>query len=177
MNNEAEYIPEEDAPENATGAVKKLKKELKKAKEEKQEYLDGWQRERADFANYKRDMDKYLSATRDAAKESIILQLLSAFDNMELMVKHTPADIEKTDWYKGVAHVYTQFQQTLQAIGLSEIECVGKEFDPTLHEAIEGPSSAEATEDKDGELIIKEVAQKGYMLNDKVLRVAKVKVN
>jgi len=110
-------------------------------------------------------MDKYLSATRDAAKESIILQLLSAFDNMELMVKHTPADIEKTDWYKGVAHVYTQFQQTLQAIGLSEIECVGKEFDPTLHEAIEG----------EGE-IIREVAQKGYMLNDKVLRVAKVKM-
>lgn len=166
MNNEAEYIPEEDAPENATGAVKKLKKELKKTKEEKQEYLDGWQRERADFANYKKDMEKYLSSAREAAREDVILQLLSVFDNMELMVKHVPTDIEETDWYKGVKHVHTQFQQTLQAIGLSEIECEGKEFDPTLHEAIEG----------EGETI-REVSQKGYMLNDKVLRVAKVKVN
>jgi len=165
MNNEEEYIPEDDAPENATSAVKKLKKELKKAKEEKQEYLDGWQRERADFANYKKDMDKYLSATREAAKESVILQMLSVFDNMELMVKHTPADIEKTDWYKGVQHVYTQFEQTLNAIGLEEIICDGKEFDPTLHEAIEGSGET-----------IKEVSQKGYMLNGKVLRVAKVKM-
>lgn len=165
MSKEAEYIPEDDAPQNATGAVKKLKGELKKAKEEKQEYLDGWQRERADFANYKKDMDRYLVSAREAAKEDIILQLLSVFDNMELMVKHVPADIAETDWYKGVKHVYAQFQQTLQAIGLSEIECVGKEFDPTLHEAIEG----------EGETI-QEVAQKGYMLNDKVLRVAKVRM-
>lgn len=165
MSKEPEYVPEEEAVESASGAVKKLKKDLKKAKEEKQEYLDGWQRERADFANYKRDMEKYLQSAREAAKEDIILQLLSVFDNMELMVKHVPEDIEGTDWYKGVSHVYTQFQQTLRAIGLEEIECEGKEFDPTMHEAIEG----------EGE-IVKEVAQKGYTLGEKVIRAAKVKV-
>lgn len=172
-NNEPQYIPEDDAQESAAGTVKKLKKQLKAAKEEKQEYLDGWQRERADFANYKREMEKYLESAREAAREDIILQLLSVFDNMELMVKHVPEDIEGTEWYKGVKHVYTQFQQTLKAIGLEEIECEGKEFDPTMHEAIEGPSSAEGRE---GTEVVREVVQKGYKMGGKVLRVAKVKV-
>ena len=163
-NNKIEYV-KEDGANNAETKFKKLKKKLKQAERERKEYLDGWQRERADFTNYKRDNEKYMDESRQLVREDIILQMLSVLDNLELAIAHTPEDIQKMSWYKGVEHVYKQFADKLKELGVEEIEAAGKKFDPALHEALEGTGDWVA-----------EVAQKGYKLGDKVIRAAKVSV-
>ncbi|MEX0869989.1 MAG: nucleotide exchange factor GrpE [Candidatus Spechtbacterales bacterium] len=156
----------EDTPEELEGKFKKLKKKLKSAEKEKKEYLDGWQRERAEFANYKKDIQKYIGETREAVKGDTISEVLVLLDNLELVAKHAPEEIAESDWYKGVQHVYRQAEQMLQSLGVQEIEAKEEdELDPVLHEAVEGEGG-----------VIDEIVQKGYKLEDKVLRPAKVKV-
>ncbi|MDX1535610.1 MAG: nucleotide exchange factor GrpE [Candidatus Spechtbacterales bacterium] len=159
-----EYI--EELSEEVENKVKKLKKKLKKLKEEKQEYLDGWQRERAAFANYKKDIQKYIDESRVVVKEESVTQFLNIVDNLELMVKHVPKAIEESDWYKGVGHIAEQARQTMKNMDVEEVKASsGDDFDPELHEAVEG----------EGE-VIEEVVQKGYKMNGKLIRPVKVKV-
>lgn len=147
--------------------IKKIKAKLKIAEHERKEYLDGWQRERADFANFKRDMQKYSEESRTLVKEDIASQFLTVLDNIELTLKHAPKEITASDWYRGLDQVHKQYVATFQEIGVQEIEVKeGDVFDPHFHEAVEGEG------DK-----ISEVIQKGYMIGAKVLRPVKVKVN
>ena len=170
---EQKQTPKSRKQQNISGKKTKPKKTPDKndttvLKKERQEYLEGWQRERANFANYKKEMERYIASVRTLSKNDTIVQLLPLFDNMDLIMKHIPQrimDAEK-EWYQGVQFVYTQFQQSLSDIGLKEIECaVGDVFNPSFHEALEGEGT-----------IIREVVQKGYTLNDAVLRCTKVKV-
>lgn len=166
---EIEYVAEEEAS-NTESKVKKLKKELKIAELERKEYLDGWQRERADFVNYKRDTEKYVNESRMLIKADIILQFLEILDNLELSLKHASDDLQSTDWYSGVKHVHKQFIDTLNRMGVQEVDAQGKMFDPYIHEAFEQVESDE----QEGTIL--GVVQKGYKLGDKVLRVSKVRV-
>lgn len=138
--------------------------EIAQLKQECQTYLDGWQRERADFQNYKQNNEKYIEEVRNRAKESVIFQMLSVVDNINLIVEHAPEDVASTDWYKGVQQVYKQVQQVFDNFGLQEIDCSGV-FNPSMHEAVEGQGE-----------VIESVVQKGYMLGDTVIRPAKVKI-
>lgn len=166
QNIDPEYIPEEDE-DTALSKVNKAKSKLKIAEKERKEYLDGWQRERADFANFKRDMGKYLEDARGAVKEDIVGQFLNVLDNIELTIQHAPKEISKSDWYKGLEQVHKQYLSTLQEVGVQEIQVKkGDTFDPARHEAIEG----------NGEKI-SEILQKGYILGSKILRPTKVKVS
>lgn len=174
---EPEYVYEETGMEDR---LKKARDKFKKSEKERKEYLDGWQRERADFANFKRDMQKYLEDARESTKEDIITSFIDVLDNIELMVRHVPKDVAKTDWYRGVEQVSKQFFNTLKDLGITEIEAKGHRFDPQYHEAVEG----------EGDKISK-VIQKGYKMSapqgrdlaskggggDKVIRPAKVKVS
>ncbi len=86
---EEEFVPEDEA-EEGPGLIKKLRERLKKAVEEKQEYLEGWQRSRADFANYKRE-EVGLYADREARiKSDFIESLLPTLDSFEMALKHSP---------------------------------------------------------------------------------------
>ena len=142
---------------NAKQGVAELKKQC-------QEYLDGWQRERANFQNYKQSNEKYAEEVRSRTKESVIFQLLSIIDNMHLIVQHTPADVAGTEWYKGVEYVYKQVQQVFDNLGVKEVDCSGA-FNPSVHEAVDGQGE-----------VIDVVVQKGYMVDNNIIRPAKVKV-
>lgn len=143
-----------------------LKKKLKEFEEKSKEYLEGWQRERADFANYKKDIQKYIDNSRESMKEEIIIKYLNIIDAIELMVKHVHDAIAKSDWYKGVEHTHAQAVKMLQGFGVEKIEVkAGDRFDPNLHEALEGEGG-----------IIKEILQSGYKMGEKVIRATKVKV-
>ena len=153
---EEEFVPEEEA-EEGPAALKKLREKLKKAVEEKQEYLEGWQRSRADFANYKRE-----EASMHADKESRITadfveQLLPALDALELALKHEESPTLKM--------LEKQFLEALKRIGVERFGAVGEEFDPHRHEAL-----AMRTETH----TIQSVERSGYAISDKIIRPAQV---
>lgn len=168
-NQEPEYIAEEE--ESAQGNLQKIKKQLKQAEHERKEYLDGWQRERADFANYKRDTEKYIGESRTLIKADIILQFLEVLDNLELALKHMSQEAQKTDLLVGVEHIYKQFLDTLSRMDVQEIPALGHIFDPNLHEAFE---QVEGGDEPEGTIL--EVTRKGYKIGERILRPANVRV-
>jgi len=139
----------------------------KGAKKPKENYLAEWKRERADFLNYKKQESERLQRYIGIAKEELLLDLLPVLDNMYLAERELPED---SDWSKGFLGIKAQLIGFLKKQGVEEIDCLNKEFDPHLHEAV-----AEVKGEKPG--IIKEIILKGYILNNKVIRPSKVKVS
>lgn len=155
------------------GQVKKLKEKLKKALAEKQEYLDGWQRERADLANYKKDEEARRSAVSAMAREKIILDLMPVLDAFDMAMGNKEA-WEKADknWRMGVEYIYGQLVGVLEKHGVKQIGAIGEAFDPNMHESME----TVPTEQKEFSHTIEKVIQKGYKLGDRIIRPARVKV-
>lgn len=121
----------------------------------------------ADFINYKNRVEKDKKNIYSYALEDIIVQLLPILDNFERALNNMD---EGNSYYQGVKMIYDQMIGVLSKNGLKEIDCEGKYFDPNFHHAV---ISEESDED---EGMILEVLQKGYMLNDKVIRPTMVKV-
>lgn len=146
-------------------------KQLEECQKQAQQYLDGWQRERADFANYKKDEQKSREEYRFYAKSKIIYEFLTVLDNFDLALSHTPEDLKKNNWVTGVSHIRQQLEMILRSEGAEEIKCIGEKFDPAMHEALE-----EVESDRESGIIIEEL-QKGYMLDGRIIRPAKVKIS
>ena len=151
--------------------IKELKKELEECEKVKQEYLEGWQRTRADFLNYKKEELERTEEMIKFAKEGMILKILSILDNFEIAENNLPQNLKEDKNIKGFLLIKEQLKEFLKQNGVEEMDLKGKKFDPAFCEVIE------AIEDKDKEsgVIIEEV-QKGYKIDGKVLRPAKVKV-
>ena len=126
------------------------------------------QRIQAEFENYKKRVDKEKAEFVKYSKAELIQRILPTIDTFEIALRSTK-DNEK--FVKGMEMVYAQLISLLHAEGLKPIESLGKKFDPYLHEVM----LKEKSDDDDG--IVLEELQKGYMLNDKVLRHSKVKVS
>jgi len=150
---------------------KDLKKELEECQKQKEEYLAGWKRERADFINYKKTEEERVNKLIEFANENLILKILSVLDNIYIAEKELPQKLEKNDWVKGILKIKGQILDFLRKEGIEEIKCLGESFNPNFHEAVE---SAQAKNYESG-IIIEEI-KKGYKLNGKVIRPAKVKV-
>lgn len=154
------------APE-ASG-LDELKKALADEKAKSEAYLDGWQRERADFINYKRRTEQERAEIGKYANSELICCILPVLDDFERAFNNMPPEVAGSGWVEGVRAVERKLRSILEAQGLSEIKAVGEPFDPNLHEAVMTGKG------KDG-IVIAEL-QKGYKLHDKVLRPAKVMV-
>ncbi|MCL2281402.1 MAG: nucleotide exchange factor GrpE [Dehalococcoidia bacterium] len=166
------YVDEEilrDSGEQVSSeSVESLRQELSEAKTKAQEYLDGWQRGQADFTNFRKrlELDK-LDAIKYANAE-LMLKILPVLDDFERAVEHVPQQMASDPWVGGVNGIARKLENTLEVLGLSRIKAQDEVFDPCVHEAVScipGP---------DG-MVIKEL-EKGYMLNERVLRPAKVMV-
>lgn len=167
-----QFESEEDL-ENSTLVMKKLREKLKTCEKEKKEYLDGWQRMRADFANIKRDEETRRGEMIKFASEGLVDDLLPVLDSFSMAFGNKEA-WEKVDsnWRKGVEYIYAQMYSVLESRGLTEIGKLGELVDPRTHVAVEEvPTILE----KDINTV-SEVIQKGYRLHNKVIRPAKVKV-
>ncbi|HPM39199.1 MAG TPA: nucleotide exchange factor GrpE [Candidatus Pacearchaeota archaeon] len=145
------------------------KKELEKIIKEKDEYFSGWQREKADFLNYKKQEFERLKETLNIAKESLFKELIPVLDNFNLAQKAIPEEETEKNSIKGLLLIKKQLEDSLKSLGLEEIETIGKQFDPKMHEAVEEVEGAEPG-------VIVEEVQKGYSFQDKIIRVAKVKI-
>jgi molecular chaperone GrpE len=161
------------AEENAVDAVKKLREKLKISQAQAQEYLTGWQREKADFINArKRDSDSQREFTK-FANERLIDGLIPVLDSFELAMGNREA-WEKADknWRVGVEYICNQLKKVLADSGLTEIDPTGQKFDPTRDEA----ASYEPVDSAEKNHMILGVVQKGYTLNGRQMRPAKVRV-
>ncbi len=172
---EIEYEENEEAGEPADLAVKikKIKEQLKHCQKEKQEYLTGWQRSQADFINYRRRQEEQMSEWFKMSSEKVLHDILPVLDTLYSFERvHTDHDekTEKKHLAEGLIGVKKQLNDILSKNGIEKIKTVGEKFNPEFHEAIE-QVEADAPEGT----IVEEV-QKGYLINGKVLRAAKVKV-
>jgi len=138
-------------------------------KQQADDYLKGWQTERANLLNYQRGENERISKMLILNERNIILEVLSVVDSFDLMIK-TFKD-EANEYIQGAKLIYDQLVNFLNKHNCTSFESLNQIFDPNLHEAIETIED----ETKENHLIIAEI-QKGYKLNDVVLRPAKVKV-
>ncbi len=135
------------------------------------ENFDGWQRERADFSNYKKRIERDQILLEQSITGSIIKRILPVIDDMERALKVRPTDGEAGAWADGVELVYRKLQTILESEGVQRIEADHAEFDPQYHEAI---SHEDHPDVESGSVI--EVVQTGYMIGERVLRPARVRV-
>lgn len=159
---EEEFVPEEET-EEGPGLVKRLREKLKKAVEEKQEYLEGWQRARADFANYKKEEASMHADRADRSKAELIEELLPALDTFELALKHGNSELEM---------VHKQLLSGLARLGIERFGAPGEAFDPRKFEAlIEVP-----IDDEEKDHTVESVHRAGYSVGERIIRPAQVAV-
>ncbi len=135
------------------------------------EYLDQLQRSQAEFANYKKRIEREREQYVSLANAALIHKLLPILDDLERALETVPDTLRGLTWVEGVALIERRLRMTLEQEGLTEIESVGKKFDPQLHHAVVREETTKHAEDE----IIGEL-QKGYKLHDKVLRPSMVRV-
>ncbi len=165
-------LEEEAAPEILLAReMEKLRQELAAAQAKADEYLDGWQRARAEFANYKKRVEKEQAQVYQNAVGAIVKRYLEVVDDLERALKNRPTDGDGAAWAEGIELVYRKLLGILESEGVKPMEAEGQPFDPNLHEAI---LTDESQQYESGQ--ITEVLQKGYLLGDKVLRPALVRV-
>ncbi len=150
-------------------AAEQLRKELDEKTKEAEEFRNKYLRKCADFENYKKRMDKEKSALVSFANEELIKELLGVLDNLERALEHfeeSPSEEAAVNSLRsGVELTLKNMHDILKKFGLKEIEAMGKPFDPTMHEAL----SHEESEEYESGIVIKEL-QKGYLLNERLLR-------
>ncbi len=148
--------------------IKELRQALTEEKEKAEKNLANWQRAQADFSNYKRRLDQEKEEMGKFANSGLILSLLPFLDDLELALGSIPPELADVGWVDGVKLIERKFLAGLEKQGVSVIKAVGERFDPRLHEAIREDAGEEG-------IIIGEM-QRGYKLNDRVLRPSRVVV-
>jgi molecular chaperone GrpE len=148
-----------------------VEEQLEQLQAQADEYLDGWQRARAEFANYKKRVEKEREETRARIAGELITGYLGVLDDLERALAEPPNGDEVSEWITGIDLIYQKFQSLLESEGVEAIEPEGDPFDPNFHEAV----TFEDSDDHKAGYII-ETTQRGYQLNDRVLRPAMVRV-
>lgn len=136
------------------------------------EFSDGWQRERAEFANYRKRMGRDLDTQKIDFKVGIIKKYLAVKDDLDRALKNMPEALNGEPWISGIELIDQKLSTLLDGEGIEIIPAEGRAFDPQIHEAI---SSEENDEVESGCVI--EVVQQGYKLGDRVIRPALVRVS
>ena len=168
-----EFEFNDDGEEDLKKTLKKFRADLKICQKEKEEYLTGWQKERADFVNYKKQEEDRKSMFSESMRERILTRFLSVMDSFNMAFANKEA-WEKVDstWRKGVEYIYGDMNKIFEEYGVKSVGEVGENFDPNIHESIEMME----TDKKEENHKISEVVQKGYKLGDRILRPARVNV-
>ncbi len=136
-----------------------------------EEYLDGWQRARAEFANYKKRVLRENMDIRQVARGEVIKLYLDIADDLERALQEKPETGENEIWAEGIEIIFQKLRARLESEGIKPMKAMGEDFDPNIHEAL---MKEESEEFESGKII--EVMQEGYWIGDKVLRPALVRV-
>jgi molecular chaperone GrpE len=148
-----------------------LKTSLEEMQAKTEEYLDGWQRSRAEFSNYKKRILREQAEIHQVARGEVIKLYLDIADDLERALEKKPADGDGDIWATGIKIIFQKLISRLESEGIRPMDALGQEFDPNIHEAI---MKEESEEHESGQII--EVMQEGYWIGEKVLRPAQVRV-
>lgn len=151
--------------------VEALQAALEEAEAQADEYLDGWQRAQAEFSNYKKRQRAEQARVRDLANADLLRKLLPVLDDFERAMSTMPEVLDLLTWTDGIVMIKRKLDGILRSENVEPIETVGERFDPRYHEAV----THEVTEGYEAGQIIGEV-QRGYVLGERVLRPALVRV-
>lgn len=135
------------------------------------EYMEGWQRARAEFANYKKRVDRELKDSHQLATGEVFKDMLPIVDDFERAMANVPEDLQDHPFVSGVAMIQRKLGKLLEDNNVTVIDPVGEPFDPNIHEAM---AMDESDEVESGHVIT--TVQKGYICGDRVLRAAIVRV-
>lgn len=163
---EAAVDDERDLPEGIN-----LMQAFIEAQKDAQANKDGWQRARAEFANFKRRTERERSELFQRASLDTLKALLPIIDDFDRAFESVPEDISEHAWIGGVSMIQRKFLTLLEQYEIEAIDPAGEPFDPNLHQAI---GAEESDEVESGH--VTETLQKGYRAGDNVLRLALVKV-
>jgi len=145
-----------------------LKRQLEDAETKLADSVEGWQRSVADFQNYKKRIERDRESEKAMMKGDLIKKVLPALDDLELALQNRPAE---DAWANGIELIARKLQSMLESEGVKKIEAEGLVFDPNFHEAISHEPNVEV---ESGHVIA--VARNGYMLGERVIRPALVRV-
>jgi molecular chaperone GrpE len=148
-----------------------MQREMDRLRDLVKENQDGWQRERADFSNYKKRVERDTSQMTQNLKADVIKKYLQVLDDLERALKVRPAEGDGAAWADGIELVVRKLQSVLDAEGIQRIPAENEMFDPTRHEAI---THEDSPDHESGQVI--EVVQQGYTIGDRVIRPALVRV-
>lgn len=151
--------------------IEGLKQELAEAKQQAENNLAGWQRAQADYSNLLKDRDKNNKEIVAWSNAMLMAEILPVYNHFKLALKHIPESAKQESWIQGIEMIQKQFRDFLEKYKISEITSVGQKFDHNYHEAV----AHEAVDGFESDIIFEEV-QPGYLLEEKVLIPAKVKV-
>lgn len=170
-----EFVESHEDGDEVVGSdkIKKLQEKIKTLEKEKIEYLDGWQRARADYANLQKTTDEDKKRFKQVFAETFVRDLLPVVDSFAMAMSNKDAweKVEPT-WRTGVEYIYSQLMTALAEHNLEVFGKIGETFDPSLHEAV---SETEIADEKLDHTIAS-VLQQGYKLGDNILRAARVTV-
>ena len=171
-----ESFAEKSAEEKSVAArsvseLEQLKQTVEQERAKSEEYLDNWRHAAADFSNYKKRAEKEASEMAKFLNATLIARLLPVLDDFDRAMQTIPENLRGLTWIDGIVLISRKMQLVLEAEGLKPIEAVNKPFDPTVHEAVIHEETDQA---EDGTVTAE--LQKGYKLNDRVLRPTMVKV-
>ena len=151
--------------------VAALQMSLDEMETKAEEYLDGWQRARAEFANYKKRVLRDHTEIHQSARGEVIKLYLDIADDLERALQEKPGDGDGEAWADGIEIIFQKLRTRLESEGIKPMNPLGEEFDPNIHEAL---MKEESDEYESGQII--EVMQEGYWIGDRVLRPALVRV-
>lgn len=175
---EEDVIEQKDAEKEAVEEVSEMEESVDdKALADK--YLNNWKRAVADFENYKKRQAESAKEFAKFASLNLILQILPVLDNFHASTAHVPEGQKNDPWVTGIMHIQKQLEKVLEDNGVAEISVKeGDEFDPEMHEAVsnnqETRNNDQATEEAKNK--ISKIIQRGYKIDGKVIRPARVVV-
>lgn len=175
MNEEQTSLSEEAVVEENTVVSEMNMDELKatvvRLKGEVETNLDGWQRSRAEFNNYRRRTQQQISDSKQQGAIDALSRIVPIIDDFERAFDNVPAELSEHPWVSGTSLILKNIQKVLDEFNVEVIDPVGQEFDPNMHEAIGRDDSSDYDSG-----IVTTTLQKGYKSGDKILRPALVRV-
>ena len=148
--------------------IESVRRALAEERDKAERYLANWQRAQADFINFKKRSEQEKAETTKFANAMLMMNLLPILDDFERALDNVSDKLAGFTWIDGIKLIHRKLQLVLESHGLFQIEALGQDFDPALHEAVL------REEGEEGKVI--DELQKGYKLHERVLRPAIVQV-
>lgn len=168
QNTDSEYVNLSEAREK----IKELEETLEKSDAEKRECLEGWQRIKADYLNARKNEEIEKQTAINRRTENIIKEFLEILDALDSALKGEDFKRLEENHKKGIEAIFQKFLKIIECYNVKPFSSINEKFNPERHEAL----STKETNEKEKDNIVLEEFQKGYIINNKILRPAKVKV-